>query len=75
MKIFITKEMVFIRMIYPNFANLLLCKGCIMGKQNKILFPKINQPTFDDILKLVHLYVCGLMQIPSLDKPNISPFS
>jgi hypothetical protein len=46
-----------------------------MGKQSKILFPKISQATSDDILKLVHLYVCGLMQIPSHDMPNISPFS
>jgi hypothetical protein len=46
-----------------------------MGKQNIIIFPKISQSTSNDILKLVHLYVCGLMQIPSLERPNISPFS
>lgn len=43
-----------------------LCKGCIMGKQHRVPYPKGNSDNASEVLEIVHSDVCGPMNIPSL---------
>jgi hypothetical protein len=43
-----------------------ICEGCIFGKQHRESFPVGKSYREKSPLKIVHLYICGLMQTPSI---------
>ena len=43
-----------------------LCEGCILGKQHREIFPSGKSIREKEPLEIVHSYLCGHMQTPSL---------
>ena len=43
-----------------------LCEGCILGKQHRESFPISNSHRVRALLEIVHSYLCGYMQTPSI---------
>jgi hypothetical protein len=46
-------------------TSLLICEGCILGKHHVSNFPSKSNSHSIELLKLVHMDLCGPMQTPT----------
>ena len=50
----------------PVTDDLTPCEGCLMGKQNRLPFPKKSQSKSSKPLDIIHSDVCGPIKVPSI---------
>jgi hypothetical protein len=48
-----------------NEKKMSMCKSCIKGKQHKVKFPKRLATKATDILNMVHIEICGPLNLPT----------